>query len=347
MRLSLDPPHVDDVSDEPKGLLGPDTPSLELLAEMIKEEIRQASGLKQALDKVGTEMGGMEERVLQLPASDTQSAPLTPEKRATKQQPKKQVRFTVPDDVRFRWLGIFQAPDPTDGTTRDSDQQGQTEERLTTPEESTQGSTQSNGELKQTANSETAVPETRGDSQEVRDEADTNKQAGDPPHRIRRVSALPATTVRETRRQDTGKATTAQESGGEQARQEDGRRHPFASNSSIEAVYGGSRPDTRESAVVAEEQSLYKDAASALFGGSGKFATVSGRNSRKISAHLFGEQPSAAAAATDKSSAPPVPSLPAQTGPQAAESRVHIPKRYSVLSTQKNTDPHVHSPQIN
>ncbi|ORX70277.1 hypothetical protein DL89DRAFT_292926 [Linderina pennispora] len=282
MRLSLDPPVGDDVSNESKDQPGQDVPSLELLAEMIKEEIRQASGLKQALDKVGIELGGMEERVLNLP---------TPDKRA--KRAKKQVRFTVPDDVRFRWLGIFQAPE----AAQDPDEQQEVLAGETTPSNEAAD-----------ANSETSAPEARGDLQvqQVQDEA---PPTADSPHRIRRVSAMAAATVREAGRQETSKEETMQGTG----------QYPLASNSSIEAVYGGSRPDTREAVVAAEEPS-HKDTAAL---DSSKFATISGRTSRKISAHLFGEQ-----AAADESLA----------GQQTAESRVHIPKRYSVSPAHKSTD---------
>ncbi|KAJ1943774.1 hypothetical protein EC988_006153, partial [Linderina pennispora] len=290
MRLSLDPSVGDDISNESKDQPEQDVPSLELLAEMIKEEIRQASGLKQALDKVGIELGGMEERVLKLPTPDA-ARTHGGEKRA--KRAKKQVRFTVPDDVRFRWLGIFQAPE----AAQNSDGQQEVLAGETTPSNEAAD-----------ANSETSTPEAQGDLQvqQVQDEA---PPAADSPHRIRRVAAMEAATVREASRQGTGKEETMQGTG----------QHPLASNSSIEAVYGGSRPDTREAVVAAEEPS-HKDTAAL---DSSKFATISGRTSRKISAHLFGEQ-----AAADESLA----------GQQTAESRQHIPKRYSVSPAHKSTD---------
>ncbi|KAJ2690592.1 hypothetical protein GGH99_002600, partial [Coemansia sp. RSA 1285] len=91
-----------------------DPPSLDLLVEMIKEEIRQASILKQALDRIGLETESMSQRVtnlsidsgLNVTATDDQAIPKDP----TSNVSRKHVQFTVPDDVRFRWLGIFQQP---------------------------------------------------------------------------------------------------------------------------------------------------------------------------------------------------------------------------------------------
>ncbi|KAJ2658042.1 hypothetical protein IWW48_004214 [Coemansia sp. RSA 1200] len=91
-----------------------DPPSLDLLVEMIKEEIRQASILKQALDRIGLETESMSQRVtnlsidsgLNVTATDDQAISKDP----TSNVSRKHVQFTIPDDVRFRWLGIFQQP---------------------------------------------------------------------------------------------------------------------------------------------------------------------------------------------------------------------------------------------
>ncbi|KAJ2218334.1 hypothetical protein EV180_005768, partial [Coemansia sp. RSA 518] len=110
-------------------------PSLDLLAEMIKEEIRQASSLKQALERVNIETESISQRVSNISIADnmdadrlsslslrTGSNPLS--ENASK--PKKQVQFIVPDDVRFRWLGIFQQPSDSelsDNETNDDNQE--------------------------------------------------------------------------------------------------------------------------------------------------------------------------------------------------------------------------------
>ncbi|KAI8321761.1 hypothetical protein GQ54DRAFT_311482 [Martensiomyces pterosporus] len=115
-RVSVGQQNDDPASREP--------PSLELLAEMIKEEIRQASGLRQALIRVGIEANDMSHRVSSLSPLDgvgenhndqqpaTNYSPRTgPEKQpGSEAKPRKEVQFIVPDDVRFRWLGIFQEP---------------------------------------------------------------------------------------------------------------------------------------------------------------------------------------------------------------------------------------------
>ncbi|KAJ2768533.1 hypothetical protein IWQ57_003496, partial [Coemansia nantahalensis] len=104
-------------------------PTLEVITEMLKEEVRQASSLKQALDRVNAETESMSQRVSNLSGSDTMSnalllalpsspgsdGPQPPQPRAGKRA--KQVQFLVPDDVRFRWLGMFQQPpdDACDG----------------------------------------------------------------------------------------------------------------------------------------------------------------------------------------------------------------------------------------
>ncbi|KAJ1896176.1 hypothetical protein LPJ81_004801, partial [Coemansia sp. IMI 209127] len=103
-----------------------DPPSLDLLAEMIKEEIRQASSLKQALERIGIETENMSHRVTNLSTnSSLNSAAATADDQAlVLAGVRKQVQFTIPDDVRFRWLGIFQQPqDEQDSEGNNSDRE--------------------------------------------------------------------------------------------------------------------------------------------------------------------------------------------------------------------------------
>ncbi|KAJ1772345.1 hypothetical protein IW140_000179 [Coemansia sp. RSA 1813] len=104
-----------------------DPPSLDLLAEMIKEEIRQASSLKQALDRIGIETDNMSHRVTNLSVESSLNTAATDDQAimpssSTPVVSKKQVQFMIPDDIRFRWLGIFQQPQDeqeSDGNSSD------------------------------------------------------------------------------------------------------------------------------------------------------------------------------------------------------------------------------------
>ncbi|KAJ2785279.1 hypothetical protein H4R18_000603 [Coemansia javaensis] len=117
--------------------------SLDLIAEMIKEEIRQASSLRQALDRVNAETECMSQRVSHLSlAGDGADLPAQPgaadpaaaprgRRHSRRPGPPKKVQFTVPDDVRFRWLGIFhRPPDPADS---DGDGDGGREQAALAP----------------------------------------------------------------------------------------------------------------------------------------------------------------------------------------------------------------------
>ncbi|KAJ2716232.1 hypothetical protein H4R19_000759 [Coemansia spiralis] len=97
-------------------------PTLDLITEMLKEEIRQATSLKLALDRVSAETESMSQRVSTLSMADTMSStalltsPDSSAARRLRQQRNggKQVQFSVPDEVRFRWLGMFSQPAPDD-----------------------------------------------------------------------------------------------------------------------------------------------------------------------------------------------------------------------------------------
>lgn len=97
-------------------------PSLELLAEMIKEEVRQASGLRQALDRVDVEADNMSGRV-----GGESATTMVEEESEESSKDRKQVQFYVPDNIRFRWLGIFDTPATDDNEEEEEDTESEME----------------------------------------------------------------------------------------------------------------------------------------------------------------------------------------------------------------------------
>ncbi|KAJ2314807.1 hypothetical protein IWW52_004189, partial [Coemansia sp. RSA 2704] len=180
-------------------------PSLDLLAEMIKEEIRQASSLKQALERVHTETESISQRVSHLSLGDDVDADRLSQRNGASipvgkpQRPKKQVQFVVPDDVRFRWLGIFQDPSDSEASDNDANADGGGEE-TTSPIPKQASALQAQSKSAPALISDPATSSTDGTST--------------PDH-------------------------------SEDLTESDSAFQPFTANSSLEAVYGGSRSDTR------------------------------------------------------------------------------------------------------
>ncbi|KAJ1722901.1 hypothetical protein LPJ53_002731 [Coemansia erecta] len=233
------------------GVNGTEPPSLELLAEMIKEEIRQASGLRRALDRVGAEAEVMAQRVAGLAGeqqgrAQQDNAP----RRAGKAR---QVHFVVPDDVRFRWLGIFQQP---------SESESESEDESGLEHESGAGT----GIGKDTGRDSAAKAETKAaDKAEPKtaDKAETSTEPRVPtptprsPQTGRRITL--GTGVRQGRvqaeRQRARRAASAAAATAEAAADEGSAADTaYAGNSSVEAVYGGSRVDARASKAPAAQR---------------------------------------------------------------------------------------------
>ncbi|KAJ2690774.1 hypothetical protein IWW39_000434 [Coemansia spiralis] len=352
-----------------------DPPSLDVLAEMIKEEIRQASGLKQALDRVGAETNCIATRMSTLSMADSMDSEAKDQDGAKPEaqkrvngKPKKQVRFVVPDDVRFRWLGIFQQP------TESEDASGSDPESPV-PSKSQAADTAKNSNVPAATVSsplDRVVPPLSSDK--VFDDAQANGQSAD----LRSAS--------HNRKIAKRSSMDGEVSDGNYVLQ------PFTANSSVEAVYGGSRSDTRESSMLGSGASLAhsargrhaqgsrsteglydekaarsrldrllraseargdKDTASDASGpnGSGsfgKYSTISGKNSRRIAAQLRevpheysdpGEpehtQPSKAPAVAringrSATASPPSVMRSAFAQPSLSTSKVTVSKQHSV-----------------
>ncbi|KAJ2830468.1 hypothetical protein GGI24_001898 [Coemansia furcata] len=316
--LSSSRPCIDDYQRGFDHTAPRDPPSLDVLAEMIKEEIRQASGLKQALERVGVETNCIATRMYTLSMADSMdnecseandlgcAKPGAPKRANGK--PKKQVRFVVPDDVRFRWLGIFQQP------TESEDASGSESEIATPLKPQTIDATGHNDAPATAAatspSDRVASPSTSPGNTFA--EAQTNGQSVD----LRSASLV--------------KRIAERSSLDDEAVDRNYAFLPFTANSSVEAVYGGSRSDTRESSMLnstasmansarghhahgsrstegflddraarsrlgrllqASEARYDKDAAEGAPGANGtshhsKYSTISGRNSRRIAAQL-------------------------------------------------------------
>ncbi|KAJ2732726.1 hypothetical protein IW152_003618 [Coemansia sp. BCRC 34962] len=295
-----------------------DPPSLDMLAEMIKEEIRQASGLKQALDRVGAETSSIATRMSTLSmadsvdseAKDHDSAKPDAQKQRVNGKPKKQVRFVVPDDVRFRWLGIFQQP------TESDDASGSEPESPVPSKPQAADTAKNNNVPAATAAATVSSPLDRVvpslSSDKVFDDAQANGQSAD----LRSASLIRKIAKRSSMDGEVSDSNYV--------------LHPVTANSSVEAVYGGSRSDTRESSMLgngaslansargrhaqgsrsteglydekaarsrldrllqASEARVDKDTANDAPGpsgssGHGKYSTISGKNSRRIAAQL-------------------------------------------------------------
>ncbi|KAJ2227673.1 hypothetical protein H4R99_000197 [Coemansia sp. RSA 1722] len=320
-------------------------PSLELLAEMIKEEIRQASSLKQALDRVGIEAEIMSQRVVnmsiaaetnemtdrqqqqQQPVSDAHRVDVSKRKIGGDDADpslKKHVQFNIPDDVRFRWLDIFQQPsDPENSDPEDSPEVPKTPALPLTPPDS----------ILPTAGTAATEPVSRHSDAVVP-----------------RGASLASKNTRG--HSDDGKQSSVENSSSSIDAM------PFTANSSVEAVYGGSRTETAEASAVQsrshisslakpavpnaldedwarsrlqrilnaagpdDRRSNLKETAESTTdtSSSSRFATISGKTNRqRIAARLAQENMILGAQRSSTS-----------TTPTLATTKVTVPKRYSV-----------------
>ncbi|KAJ2747729.1 hypothetical protein GGI20_000199 [Coemansia sp. BCRC 34301] len=351
-------------------------PSLDMLAEMIKEEIRQASGLKQALDRVGFETQCMATRMSALSMDgncseavrDYGSAKPGAKKRANGKI-KKQVQFVVPDDVRFRWLGIFQQP-------AESEDVGDSESETPTPAQPPATDAAAINDAPATTIAMAAAVNTSPDhATSLSHSIQTDDFSISP----RSSSILQSAVNRSSSMDDVDTSYVFL---------------PFTANSSVEAVYGGSRSDTRESSMLgsgasmpnsarrarhhahgsrsneellndkvtqyrldrllkAGEPDYNKSAADDARGANGaghrgKYSTISGKNSRRIAAqlqmsphehsdpsepiHTRYNGPPEAPLANGRNGAvsPPPVSRRASVQPSLATSKVTVTQRHSV-----------------
>ncbi|KAJ2007764.1 hypothetical protein GGI04_001391 [Coemansia thaxteri] len=257
-------------------------PSLDLLAEMIKEEIRQASGLRQALDRVGAEAGHLSTQFAALSIGDglnecenevaSCAKPVSPTQASGKRQ--KRVQFVVPDDVRFRWLGIFQQPADSDGSSSSDSE---------VPASSLQVSSRSpvdhsSSDSSATATGPSAIETDAGTAgalenafSSVPPSALANTPLNDSRLNRKPVEARTDSLVRRRTNNTVDRSKNRLDAApvefrkagtrstepvfGRRGSLDDGQAErdyvllSITSNSSVEAVYGGSRPDTRESSV--------------------------------------------------------------------------------------------------
>ncbi|KAJ1739589.1 hypothetical protein LPJ68_004556 [Coemansia sp. RSA 1086] len=229
-----------------------DPPSLDLLAEMIKEEIRQASSLKQALERVNLETESMTQRVSNLSVdmnTDHLSPPaIEPTDKAKK--PKKQVQFVVPDDVRFRWLGIFQEPSDSESDNDDSKETAGCIEPAA--ETATLPHHESNVTCPTSVNKH---PKTSSEHAEEQIDG-VGAHASMPPGNLNSQNSPSVDMPNHTADVETATSSstaTLEHSPSELAESDSGYM-PFTANSSLEAVYGGSQPDTRAPSVLQSAQ---------------------------------------------------------------------------------------------
>ncbi|KAJ2607357.1 hypothetical protein H4S08_004853 [Coemansia sp. RSA 1365] len=263
-------------------------PSLDLLAEMIKEEIRQASSLKQALDRVTAETECISQRVSNLSLSDTDAEQLhDPPMRSDSESvdvsvaqeryrkgPHKQVQFIVPDDVRFRWLGIFQQPadsDPSDEeTTADNDDSADSatkhpERRITcaSPVSSpTVADTHTHKTSNAPAQQENALtkpddPATVTNAVSADDsnvDCATEHQSTNRNEQASKDGSAAAMAINTADVTGVATGSTSSTDRSEELTESDSGYLPFTASSSLEAVYGGSRSDTREQSILQTAQ---------------------------------------------------------------------------------------------
>ncbi|KAJ2549580.1 hypothetical protein EV175_004394, partial [Coemansia sp. RSA 1933] len=236
-----------------------DPPSLDLLAEMIKEEIRQASSLKQALERIGIETENMTHRVTNLSTDSSLNTncndeyALVPDSSTQPGVVRKQVQFTIPDDIRFRWLGIFEQPQ--DQQNGDSDGESG-RNPVSSPLISMNADAKGNAVVPDAAaalDADTSLSGMHGSS----------VQEGPADQQLQQYVSADSSTapLRDGQLNVNPKQpspNTGASGGAEEGRFADSPDRvesesgsiPYTSNSSMEAVYGGSRSDTRESSLV-------------------------------------------------------------------------------------------------
>ncbi|KAJ2156150.1 hypothetical protein GGF46_005382 [Coemansia sp. RSA 552] len=258
-------------------------PSLDLLAEMIKEEIRQASNLKQALERVTSETASISRRMSCLSVSDaatcSESAlehPGSAQPPGFDRRPKKQVQFVVPDDVRFRWLGIFQQPAGSDSGSDDEVPTPCPESPPVTcpaPEGGRLDTADSHAEHKPSPPEEAPACARSGSDSSSSDSSSSSAQrkeaddAATDPGAADGAAASSGGPAVQARPSDpspplplppagpgamTNGSSTPEHSS--VLTESDSGLSPFTANSSVEAVYGGSRSDTREPSVLQSAQ---------------------------------------------------------------------------------------------
>ncbi|KAJ2845347.1 hypothetical protein GGI22_006588, partial [Coemansia erecta] len=276
-----------------------DPPSLDLLAEMIKEEIRQASSLKQALERIGIETENMSHRVTNLSSNNSlnsaAAAATADDQAILLDGVRKHVQFTIPDDVRFRWLGIFQQPQEeqdSDGNNSDRESSQKPASGSLPP---THADTESDAVVPDAiADTGASLPRIHSSTEHYAQEVPTDQESPD----------IAASAAMQNREQQSGSAASGSallassrpqrstslapnntslpqpnKAGGNGTVEESqgrstptGRKNtdsldqtesesngPYTSNSSLEAVYGGSRSDTREASLVAKVQQRKTD----------------------------------------------------------------------------------------
>ncbi|KAJ2800820.1 hypothetical protein H4R20_003919, partial [Coemansia guatemalensis] len=260
-------------------------PSLDLLAEMIKEEIRQASSLKQALDRVTTETECISQRVSNLSLSDinTDQSHESPIRSGTesadaqernRKGPHKQVQFIVPDDVRFRWLGIFQQPadsDPSDdeetsaGNKTAADSAVQLPERqitcappATSPSLADEHAHKSSAAPTQLESAQERPDDPAASATHADSAHDSNPEHATAPRSSNKLEhpSIDGSSAAAIAADDAAAATnsTSSTDRSEVLTESDSGYLPFTASSSLEAVYGGSRSDTREQSVLQTAQ---------------------------------------------------------------------------------------------
>ncbi|KAJ2580218.1 hypothetical protein GGH95_002710, partial [Coemansia sp. RSA 1836] len=366
MHLSSSKPRLAGFQQNLDPVASRESPSLDMLAEMIKEEIRQASGLKQALDRVGFETECIATRMSALSMenhcceeSKEHGCTRPGAKTRANGKPKKQVQFVVPDDVRFRWLGIFQQP------TESEDASG-SEPETQMPGQSPVSNVAAISGAPVTATAATTTVATVGNALDG-----SASQATSPPHAAR-SNGLPVSPRSSLLLRKIANRTSSMD---DEVIDNSYVFLPFTANSSVEAVYGGSRSDTRESSMLnsgASMSNLVKASAHHAHGSRsfegllddravagdapgvngaghrGKYSTISGKNSRRIAAqlpmfphehsdpgepmHAHSSETLAAPRVNNRNGAvsPPLASRSAFAQPSLATSKVTVSQRHSV-----------------
>ncbi|KAJ1899303.1 hypothetical protein LPJ66_002194 [Kickxella alabastrina] len=314
-----------------------ESPSLELLAEMIKEEIRQASSLKQALDGVGIEAKNMARRVSNMTNAANsnndvdgqqtlkQTEILNPSEKTTHaNKVKKQVQFIIPDDVRFRWLGIFEQPsDPETSDTEELD-------NSTTKNPTSNTKRDSPATFSNSSRSIIGAPARRSSSL-VRQIGMGTGSIG----RSSRGAGIQAEIERANRAFDTGDNLGEGRLGSNDSDTSSSAISPFTASSSVEAVYGGSRPNARKASMLGNQGR----GASRLDSGAVVNGYLAGTSSQRslgsedigandAAVELPGGSGSKYGANSGKDMHGRIASRTAQ--PTLSTTRITVPKRYSV-----------------
>ncbi|KAJ1896685.1 hypothetical protein LPJ66_003841, partial [Kickxella alabastrina] len=237
---------------------------------------------------------------------------------------KKQVQFVIPDDVRFRWLGIFEQP--SDPETSDTEELNNS----TTKNPTSNTNRDSPATFSNSSRSIIGAPARRSSSL-VRQIGMGAGSIG----RSSRGAGIQAEIERANRAFDTGDNLGEGRLGSNDSDTSSSIISPFTASSSVEAVYGGSRPDARKASMLGNQGR----GASRPDSGAAVNGYLAGTNSQQslgsedigasdAAVELPGGNGSRYGANSGKDMHGRIASRTAQ--PTLSTTRITVPKRYSV-----------------